>query len=56
LEAISVVWFAVSSSNPVNAVCNPSVLEILKLPSLIKSCFPSNAFSTFPIFGIVKEV
>ena len=56
LDDIWVVWFAVSSSNPVNAVCNPSVLVILKSPSRIKSCFPSNAFSTFPIFGIVKEV
>ena len=56
LVAISVVWFAVSSSNPINAVCNPSVLAILKPPSSIKSCFPSNEFSTFPIFGMVKEV
>jgi hypothetical protein len=46
-EAISVVWFEVSSSNPVNAVCNPSVLIILKSPSRIKSCFPSTHFLHF---------
>ena len=56
LEDIWVVWLAVRSSNPDNAVCNPSVLAILKPPSPIKSCFPSNEFSTFPIFGMVKEV
>ena len=35
LEDIWVVWLAVRSSNPDNAVCNPSVLEILKSPSPI---------------------
>ena len=56
LVAISVVWLAVSSSNPVNAVCNPFDLIILKSPSRIKSCFPSYAVSTFTIFGMEREV
>jgi uncharacterized lipoprotein YbaY len=56
LEDIWVVWLAVSVSNYVNAVCNPSVLMILKSPSLIKSCFPSNSLYTFPIFGMEREV
>jgi hypothetical protein len=55
-EDIWVIWVAVSSSNSVNANSNPSVLVILKSPSIIISCFPSNAFSTFSIFDVVKEV
>jgi hypothetical protein len=56
LEDIWVAWVAVSSSNSADAVCNPSVWVILKSPSRINSCFPSNAFSTFPIFGMEREV
>jgi hypothetical protein len=44
-ENIWVIWLAVRVSNPHNAVCNPSILAIVKSPSLIKSCLSSNASS-----------
>ena len=55
LKDIWVVWLDVSSSNSVNADCNPSVLEILNSLSFSISCLLSIKVDIFPI-GRVKLV
>ena len=39
---------------PSNAVCNPLVLAIVKLPSVMVGCFPSNAVCNPLVLAIVK--
>ena len=56
LLAVKSVVLSMSSCLFAYVVVNPFVSVIAKLFVVIVGCFPSIAFSTFPILGMAKEV